>query len=269
MSLAENVQNKDDWTNVQVREGAGRRVNVYDAKDLEKLTLVLMGDEHIGSKYYDERTHLKNVEWCYENGIPIILMGDEMETATKQSVGAGVFEQDDIVQGQLEKAVEIYKPLADEGLIIGVHIGNHECVSDDTEVLTKRGWLTHNNIKKTDLVFSFNTKNETGEWVNINKIHKFNYEGDMFNLISSRLNFLFTPNHRLLFKNKHNWKLKEIDKFKNTQTQIKIPISVVNNKKEYDIKDDILKIMAWFLTDGWIQQNKYCYFIHLYKYCFI
>ena len=126
MSLAENVENKADWTNVQVREGTGRRVNVYDAKDLEKLTLVLMGDEHLGSKHYDEDEHRRNVEWCYENGIPIILMGDQLETATRQSVGAGIFEQDDIVQEQLEKSVGLYKPLADAGLIIGVHIGNHE-----------------------------------------------------------------------------------------------------------------------------------------------
>lgn len=125
MTNQKNQKDKAAWTNLSIRENMGRKVNVHKY-DLEKLTLVLMGDEHLGSKFYNEYEHLTNVEWCYETKTPIILMGDELETATKTSIGAGVFEQDEIVQGQLEKAVAIYKPLADEGLILGNHIGNHE-----------------------------------------------------------------------------------------------------------------------------------------------
>ena len=94
--------------------------------DVDKIIIVPMGDEHIGSRFYDEDTHKRNVEWCYETKSPIILMGDELETATKDSPGAGVFEQSDILNEQVEKAVEIYRPLALENLIIGNHIGNHE-----------------------------------------------------------------------------------------------------------------------------------------------
>ncbi len=125
MSIRKNVENKSDWTNIAAKENLGRKVNVHKF-DSEKQTIVLMGDEHIGSKYYAEKEHLEHVEWCDKYNIPIILMGDELETATKTSVGAGVFEQDEIVQEQLEKAVKIYKPLADKGLILGNHIGNHE-----------------------------------------------------------------------------------------------------------------------------------------------
>lgn len=125
MSIAKNIKEKVAWTNLNIKENVGRKVNLHKF-DSEKQTIVLMGDEHLGSKYYNEYEHLKNVEWCYKNNIPIILMGDEMETATRTSVGAGVFEQDDIVQEQLEKIVNIYKPLAKNGLILGNHIGNHE-----------------------------------------------------------------------------------------------------------------------------------------------
>lgn len=125
MSKNKNIQNKQDWENVSVRENLGRKVNVHKY-DQDKLTIVLMGDEHMGSKFYDESTHDRNLEWCYKTKSPIILMGDEMETATKTSVGAGVFEQNEIVQGQLENLVKKYKPFAEEGLILGNHIGNHE-----------------------------------------------------------------------------------------------------------------------------------------------
>ncbi len=124
-AIQKNVQNKQDWENASVHSGMGKRVNV-NKFDKDKITIVLMGDEHIGSKFYDEDIHDRNLEWCYESKTPIILMGDEMETATKTSVGAGVFEQNEIVQGQLEKVIKKYQPFADEGLILGNHIGNHE-----------------------------------------------------------------------------------------------------------------------------------------------
>jgi len=121
----ENVSNKQAWQEVLVKENLERKVHQHKF-DTDKQIIVLMGDEHIGSKYYDSDLHNENVEWCFENNIPIILMGDELETATKDSIGGGVFEQDDMVQEQLERAVATYKPLADEGLILGNHIGNHE-----------------------------------------------------------------------------------------------------------------------------------------------
>lgn len=124
-SKGENIKSKQDWENVSVKEDLGRKVNIHTF-DTDKQTIVLMGDEHIGSKFYDSRFHKKIVDWCEEENIPIIMMGDTLETATKTSVGAGVFEQDQIVQEQLEHAVELYKPLAEKGLILGNHIGNHE-----------------------------------------------------------------------------------------------------------------------------------------------
>lgn len=123
--IKKNVEKKQDWENVLAKGKITRKLYTYKF-DTEKQTIILMGDEHLGSKFYDSDSHLRDVEYCYENKIPIILMGDEMETATKDSVGSSVFDQEEIVQEQLEKIVEIYKPLANEGLILGNHIGNHE-----------------------------------------------------------------------------------------------------------------------------------------------
>ena len=125
LAIENNIKSKQDWEEVTVRENLGRKLYIHRFNS-EKQTIVLMGDEHIGSKFYDEKEHMKNLEWCFKYDVPIILMGDELETATKTSVGAGVFEQDEIVQGQLEKAVKIYKPFADKKLLLGNHIGNHE-----------------------------------------------------------------------------------------------------------------------------------------------
>lgn len=103
-------------------------MRLHTAKfDLEKLVLVFITDIHLGSKYCDRDLLKENLEWVMENqGVFVIDGGDLLETATKDSVGAGVFEQDEIVEEQIEEATKLYKPLAAEGKLLGLHRGNHE-----------------------------------------------------------------------------------------------------------------------------------------------
>lgn len=102
------------------------RINVVDARDLEELVIVLQGDPHVGSKHFDEDLFKRHVEWAAKKGIYWLNMGDALETATRDSVGAGVYEQDEIVQEQLEHYVELMQPLSEQELILGHHRGNHE-----------------------------------------------------------------------------------------------------------------------------------------------
>jgi len=94
--------------------------------DKEKASIVPLGDTHIGSRYFDESLLKENLEWCVENDARIILMGDMIETATRDSVGAGVYEQDEIVDTQLEHFYHLFRPVVDEGIVLGLHPGNHE-----------------------------------------------------------------------------------------------------------------------------------------------
>lgn len=130
MSLREKLEDRNAYMNF---EGYSDKKPTLDYKkfDLEKLVLVLMGDEHIGSRYYNRDEHKKQLDWIYEKhqkegNVKIILMGDELETATKNSVGAGVYEQNEILDKQVDTYFKTYKPFADEGIILGQHEGNHE-----------------------------------------------------------------------------------------------------------------------------------------------
>jgi predicted phosphodiesterase len=117
--------------------------------DEDNVTLVLMGDTHIGARQYRRDEHLRNLEWCYEEEAKLILMGDQLETALRDSVGAGVYEQDEHLQGQMEEFVGLYKPLADKELILGIHGGNHEdritqrVALDVTEMMCKELGVPH------------------------------------------------------------------------------------------------------------------------------
>ena len=105
------------------------RLNKVELKMLqnkEYAELMFIGDAHFGSPQFDQPRFLAMLDYCMKNRLYVILMGDMLETATRHSVGAGVYEQDKNPDSQYEQMVEWLRPLADAKLIIGAHLGNHE-----------------------------------------------------------------------------------------------------------------------------------------------
>lgn len=97
----------------------------YDG-DHDEIIICPIGDLHIGSPHFDQKELDKQLRFIDEHRerCRIIIMGDIAETALKDSVGAGVYEQDEMVQQQIYKAKNIFWDYRD--LIDGVVTGNHE-----------------------------------------------------------------------------------------------------------------------------------------------
>jgi len=88
--------------------------------------VIFIGDVHFGSPQCDKKRFKNMVDFCIKNNIYVFLTGDLLEMATRDSVGAGVYEQEFIGQSQYEQMVEILRPLAEKKLILGSLNGNHE-----------------------------------------------------------------------------------------------------------------------------------------------
>ncbi len=78
----------------------------------------------------------------------------------------------------------------DEGL-------NLACYSEDTEILTRRGWLPFGKLADSDEVA---TRSEGGQfgWEHPTARHEFDYSGDLIRFCSRAIDLLVTPNHRIL-----------------------------------------------------------------------
>lgn len=88
--------------------------------------VIFLGDVHYGSPQCDVDRFHRMVDYCVKNDVYVVLMGDMIECATRHSVGAGVYEQENIADSQHEQMVEWLRPLAKKHLILGSHTGNHE-----------------------------------------------------------------------------------------------------------------------------------------------
>jgi len=99
-------------------------LKVASGKDYAEVMFV--GDSHYGSPQFDQPRFVAQIDYCRKHNIYVVLMGDMLETATRYSVGAGVYEQTDPSQNQHEQMVEWLRPLAEKKLILGALMGNHE-----------------------------------------------------------------------------------------------------------------------------------------------
>lgn len=92
--------------------------------DLEQVELHIFADEHIGDEHCDMKRLLERID--YVKNTPhayCILNGDLLDNATKTSIGDS-YAQTLNPMGQLEKAVELFGPIADK--ILCITHGNHE-----------------------------------------------------------------------------------------------------------------------------------------------
>ncbi len=101
-----------------------QKLVVKTGKDYAEV--IFIGDSHLGSPQFDEPRFLAMLDYCLKNRIYVFLMGDLIEVATRHSVGAGVYEQEEIAQTQYEQMLEWLTPLAKKKLILGLLRGNHE-----------------------------------------------------------------------------------------------------------------------------------------------
>lgn len=80
----------------------------------------------------------------------------------------------------------------------------HGCYSDDTEVLTQRGWLHHAQITLSDDVACYNPETSGVEYHQPLRVIRKEVDGEMLNFSGAGYDLLVTPEHRMLVKPK--WK---------------------------------------------------------------
>ena len=120
------------------------RVVNFTIKDKKEIEIVPLADLHIGSPQCDELLIKEVCDYiakkpnCYT-----ILNGDIVDNATAHSIGS-VFENSMTPREQVNRATYYLKPIAEQGKIINMTVGNHELRSEKETGLTPSDLLLAN-----------------------------------------------------------------------------------------------------------------------------
>lgn len=135
------------------------------------------------------------------------------------------------------------------------------CHDKDTEVLTKRGFLKYDKIKKDDWVVSICPNTKEVSYRTIKKIIIQDYEGKMKSIKGRSVDLLVTPNHNLIFSKNPNGKLffQEVKNLKTHKNRFYFPKGYYRGKMEDKIKvgnkfystKDVLYLMGLYIGDGY------------------
>ena|GEM_PF-5011615 len=96
-------------------------------------------------------------------------------------------------------ALTIYRHRTRSGKLGALEAIDGTCYSDDTEVLTERGWKRFGDIDiNTDRFATRNQQTKAFEWQKATYYHEADFDGEMVRFHSRSLDLLVSPNHRMV-----------------------------------------------------------------------
>ena len=136
------------------------------------------------------------------------------------------------------------------------------CLDNQTEVLTKRGWLYFSELTYKDEIATRNPQTHEFEWqLPINLIQS-NFNGDMYHFNSRGLDLMTTPNHRMIVAHRISQKSEYILKAEELATKSDRCLPVTSKWKGKAIRNFILKApnCKTIIMSG----DNYCAFMGMY-----
>ncbi|MEM2536363.1 MAG: anaerobic ribonucleoside-triphosphate reductase, partial [Candidatus Hadarchaeales archaeon] len=126
-----------------------------------------------------------------------------------------------------------------------------QCVSEDTEVLTEEGWKRYDELSMEDRIATLNPEKRRIEFLKLEGIHVYDYEGELILLKNRVTEQLVTPNHRILRKkfNSETLEFTEAEKLLAFDSSPILPIAGENEGKK-EVDENLLRLCAWVIAEG-------------------
>ncbi len=146
-----------------------------------------------------------------------------------------------------------------------------QCMSEDTEILTPSGWKTYEEIEEGDIIKTFNLEKQEIENKKVRYVFRKKYNGPMYNLKNRIQDQLISPKHRVIRKKfqTDEYVMEPIEDILKLKSPFIVPVAANNSKKDIDISDEQIKLMAWIIGEGSIERPgknyRSCYRVSIYQ----
>lgn len=133
-----------------------------------------------------------------------------------------------------------------------------QCLSEDTEILGKDGWKKYNQIKKGDVIATFNINTGIIEYLPVNNVFAKKYKGKMYNLKNRISDQLISPEHRVVRRRfgAAGYVLEKIEKILELKSPFMVPVGSEGKIfANSGIDEEIIKLIAWVVAEGSIDKS--------------
>jgi len=134
------------------------------------------------------------------------------------------------------------------------------CLTEDTEVLTKRGWLYYNELTTDDEVLSLDPETDENKWTSVKAVNVFDWDGELSNWENERFSAISTPDHRWLYMDGRDKRsIKTTDSLhdsKHNGGRLVVAGGIPSGFSEESTWDnDFVAAVGWFITEGHWHKN--------------
>lgn len=125
------------------------------------------------------------------------------------------------------------------------------CVDEQTEALTRRGWVTGFDLREGDEVLTLNPETGLSEWHPVQIVSRYEGTHPMRHLEGRSHSSLTTLNHNWIVRSHHNKKLGfKMTAELNTNDGIVRAAPCVTLPQEAKYSDALVELVAWYFTEG-------------------
>lgn len=143
------------------------------------------------------------------------------------------------------------------------------CLSEDTEILTKQGWVSNEEISYSHKIAAYSEGNIQYEEP-LDIIRK-PFEGDMINFIGDDADILVTPNHKMVFERNTKVGGEAVHVYDECQAGELTDLSektIYSNRRFFaagnqttsgvGFSEEQIKLFGYLISEGWVQDEEYC-----------
>lgn len=249
----------DDYTNLAIRrsneakEFSPQAQNQIIVRVPDDIIVNFIADVHAFHPTTDHERLRQELDVIKKTRNSYVIFGGDLVEGVFW--GGASMEQVGSLDNQKGFLREMFKMM--KGKTIGAVSGEHDCIDNKTEALTKRGWLTYDKVKKTDEFLTINPQTGFLEWHKYKHFHKYSVNDlEMVKIKTRDFDFFGTDNHRFFIQGRRNKKFGFVSALEYSQRiwgNEFIPMSSTFGLPDYKISDNLIGIMAWVIADGWVE----------------
>lgn len=156
----------------------------------------------------------------------------------------GVDIEDLVQEGNigLNRAVEKFNPE------LGFKLSTYACVPTTTKILTKRGWLSWEEVKPGDETLGYNQELDQMDWTKVEAVTDYK-DAPLLRFGHDGWSTVCTPNHKWLMLNDGEISLKPIEKW-TSHKDTALVLSVPFKGGISPLTVDEVELLAWIYTEG-------------------